>query len=129
MRPGSSPDLEYKYDTLSVDEVAAASERSPTFDVAAVASVAGFRDSCGSMPLDSSIPRRTAAGCPREMAREGKLVLAHVDGSRSLQEIAIRVRLSLPEAIEVFLQLLALGVVEIKVERERSVVATGRRCR
>ena len=128
MSPGSSPDLEYKYDTLSVDEVAAASERSPTFDVAAVASVAGFRDSCGSMPLDSSIPRRTAAGCPREMGRAGKLVLAHVDGARSLAEIALGVRLSLSDTIEIFLQLLALGVVEIKVEGTSAIV-TGRRCR
>ena len=116
MRPGSSPDLEYKYDTLSVDEVAAASDRSPAFDVAAVASVAGFRDSCGNMPLDSSIPRRTATACPPEMGRVDALVLAHVDGARSLEEIAGRVHLSLSETIEIFLQLLALGVVDIKLD-------------
>ena len=112
---GSSPDLDYTYDSLSADEVAAASQRSPTFDMAAVASVAGFRDSCGNMPLDSSIPRRTAAGCPREMAREAKLVLAAVDGIRSLEQIAARARLSLPETIEIFLQLLALGLVDTPV--------------
>jgi hypothetical protein len=115
MRAGSSPDLDYTYDTLSADEVAAASERSPTFDMAALASVAGFRDSSGNMPLDESIPRRTKAGCPREMAREAKLVLAHIDGVRSLEHIALRTRLSLPETIEIFLQLLALGVVDTTV--------------
>lgn len=112
MPPDSSPSLDYTYETLSADEVATASERSPTFDLAAVASVAGFRDSCGNMPLDSSIPRRTTAGCPREMARAIKLVLVHVDGQRSLEQIASRTGLSLPDTIEVFLQLLALGLVE-----------------
>lgn len=116
MRPGSSPDLDYTYDTLSADEVAAASERSPAFDVAAVASVAGFRDSRGNMPLDASIPRRTAGDGARDLGHDGKLVLVHVDGLRSLKEIAIRARLSLSETIEIFLQLLALGAVELDVE-------------
>ncbi|HSO31940.1 MAG TPA: hypothetical protein VLT33_05475 [Labilithrix sp.] len=116
MRTGSSPDLEYKYDTLSVDEVAAASERSPAFDVAVVASVAGFRDSCGSLPVDSSRPRRTTAGCPREMDREAKLVLSQVDGARSLGQIATCAGLTLPETIEILLHLLALGVVELEDE-------------
>lgn len=118
MPPGSSPELEYKYDTLSADDVAAASERSPTFDVAAVLSVAGFRDSRGNLPLDRSIPHRTAAARPRQMSREAKLVLLHVDGVRSLEQIAAQTQQSLPDTIEIFLQLLALGLVETPLDRD-----------
>jgi hypothetical protein len=117
MRSPSSPHIEYRYDTISSEEVAAASQTSPTFDIAIVASVAGFRDSCGNMPLDSSIPRRTAAGCPREMFPKAQLVLDHVDGERSLEQIAVRAGLSLPDAIQIFFELLALGVVETTVPR------------
>jgi hypothetical protein len=112
MRSPSSPDLETTYDTLSHDEIAAASERSPTFNVAALASVAGFRDSCGNMPLDASIPRRTGMGWPLDLDRDSDRVLVHIDGVRSLEQIAICARLSVPEAIETYLRLLALGVVE-----------------
>lgn len=113
MASNSSPQIDYKYDTLSGEEIAAASARSPMFDVAAVASVAGLRDSCGNMPLDWSIPRRIQGSLlPSEIGREAKLFMAHVDDRRSLEEIAARTGLTLPDSIEIFLQLLALGIVE-----------------
>ena len=109
----SSPQIDYRYDTLSGEDIAAASERSPMFDVAAVASVAGLRDSCGNMPLDGSIPTRVQGSLlPSEIGRDARLFMAHVDGGRSLEEIAVRTGLTLPDTIEMFLQLLALGVVE-----------------
>lgn len=106
------PDLEVGFDSLSNDDVAAASQRSPTFDVAAVASVAGLRNSQGEVPLDDFVPRRTPAGCPRELDRKAKLLLAHVDGVRTIEQIARAAHLSLPDAITIFFDLLALGVIE-----------------
>ncbi len=110
-RQVSSPDLELRFDSLSDDEVAAASERTPGFDVAALASVAGLRNTQGEVPLDGFVPVRTSAGCPRELHRTAKLVLAHVDGARSLEQIARSARLPLADTITVFFELLALGVV------------------
>jgi hypothetical protein len=108
----TAPDLELGFESLSNDEVAAASTRSPTFDVAAVASVAGLRNSQGEIPLDDFVPRRTPAGCPRELDRTAKLLLAHVDGTRTLEQIARSALLPLADAITIFFDLLALGVVE-----------------
>ncbi len=108
----TAPDLELGFESLSNDEVAAASQRSATFDVAAVASVAGLRNSQGEVPLDDFVPRRTSAGCPRELDRKAKLLLAHVDGARTIEQLAQKALLPLPEAITIFFDLLALGVVE-----------------
>jgi hypothetical protein len=126
MRPVSSPHLEYKYDALSEDEMAAASSRPPAFNIAAVASVAGLRDSRGHVPLDFCVPERTAVALPIELKPEVIRVLGQVDGRRSLTEIAVDVELSLPETIEDFFQLLALGLVRVVGETPQaapSVVA------
>ena len=112
MTATASPDLELGFEPLSNDDVAAASQRSPAFDVAAVASVAGLRNSQGEVALDAFVPRRTPAGCPRELDRKAKLLLAHVDGQRTLEQLAESARMPLTDAITIFFDLLALGVVE-----------------
>src|SRR4051794_25298297 len=88
MRPVSSPHLEYTYDALSTDDVAAASTRAPSFDVAAIASVAGLHDSCGHVPLTFCVPERTSVTLPLEMSSKMTRVLGQVDGRRSLARIA-----------------------------------------
>ena len=108
MHPACSPDL------LDHDSAAPASSPPAAFDVAAVASVAGFRDSCGNVPLDATVPSRTAAPLPTTLSLRATFVLLHVDGVASLQRIAAMACLSLPDTIEAFLQLLLLGVVEVK---------------
>jgi hypothetical protein len=112
MRAASSPHLETTYDVLSGDEVAAASERSPSFDLAAIASVAGLRDSRGCVPLDFCVPTKTSVDAPPGLDLATLLVLAHVDGRSSLKDISAKTKLPLPKTIESFLQLLALGVVQ-----------------
>lgn len=111
MRQVSSPELEQALDVLSDDDVAVASERTPAFDIAAVASVAGLRDTRGQVPLDACVPTRTDVPPPPGLDLATLLVFAHVDGVLSLDEIAACAKLSLSETIESFLRLLALGVV------------------
>jgi hypothetical protein len=96
------------------DSVPPPSSPPVAFDVAAVASVAGFRDSCGNVPLDATVPSRTSAAIPSTLSLRATFVLLHVDGVASLQRIAAMACLSLPDTIEAFLQLLLLGVVEVK---------------
>jgi hypothetical protein len=112
--PVSSPHLEYSYHDLSDDEVAAASTRSPSFNMEVVASVAGLRDSRGHVPLDFCVPERSAVGLPVGMVPDVTRVLAQVDGRRSLKEIASDIELSLPDTIEAFFQLVALGLVAVR---------------
>jgi hypothetical protein len=90
----------------------------PAFDVAAVASVAGFHDSCGNVPLDTCVPVRTDAPLPARLGLRPVFVLLHVDGESSLQMISERACLPISATIEVFLQLLIAGVVVVKEEPE-----------
>lgn len=122
-RQVSSPDLELRFESLSNDDVAAASERTPGFDVAALASVAGLRNTQGEVPLDGFVPVRTTAGCPRELQQTAKLVLAHVDGVRSLKQIAKSARLPLADTVTIFFELLALGVVQCAAAYDAPVTA------
>lgn len=91
------------------------SKRLPrSFRVAAVASVAGLRDSVGNFALDACVPVRASdderAGTFDTRAR---LVFLHVDGATSLQEIASRIDLPLSDTIAACLDLVGLGVVDI----------------
>jgi hypothetical protein len=82
--------------------------------LAAIATVAGFRDSVGNFALDACIPVR-AADVERRGTLEGiaGLVFLHVDGETSLQDIASRTELSLEETIAICFDLVARGIVEI----------------
>ena len=108
----ASPDLELGFESLSNDEVAAASQRSPAFDVAVVATVAAFVT-----PRENAArPLRTAAttaGIHPELDRRAELLLLTVgtEPARSNRSQGVR---SMPgaDAITLFFELLALGVVE-----------------
>jgi hypothetical protein len=87
--------------------------------LAAIASVAGFRDSVGNFALDACIPVR-AADVERPGTLEGmtRLVFLHVDGGTSLQDIASRTDLSLEETIAICFDLVARGIVQISSPEE-----------
>ena len=112
MRVPSSPDLVATYDSLTDEDVAVASERAPSFDLAALASVAGMRNSRGEVPLDFVVPRRTDVEPTDGMDPGAMFFLLRVDGCSSLKDIAQATTLSLPRTIELYLQMLALGLVQ-----------------
>lgn len=123
MRPSSPswPELLATFDQLTEDDIAVASDRAPSFDFGALASVAGMRDSCGQVPLDFVVPRRTQVEPTAGMDAGVMFFLLRVDGRTSLQEIAQATTLSLPRTIEIFLQLLALGLVEMAGQTDRNM--------
>jgi hypothetical protein len=112
MRTTSSPELVATYEKLTDDDVAVASDRAPSFDLAAIASVAGMRNSRGEVPLDFVVPKRTAVEPTAGMDPGAMFFLLRVDGRSSLKDIAQATTLSLPRTIELYLQMLALGLVE-----------------
>jgi hypothetical protein len=120
MRTPSSPEIRSTYDQLTGEDIAVASSRAPSFDLAALASVAGMRNSRGEVPLDFIVPRRTAVE-PSLGADPGAMFfLLRVDGRSSLKDIAQATTLSLPRTIEIFLQMLALGLVEEVPQADRN---------
>lgn len=112
MRLPSSPELRATYDHLTDEDIAVASDRAPSFTFGALASVAGMRNSRGEVPLDFVVPRRTAVEMTDGMDPGIMFFLLRVDGRSSLKDIAQATTLSLPRTIEIFLQMLALGLVE-----------------
>jgi len=82
------------------------------FQVAAVASLAGLRDSCGNVPLDACVLVRKTWVVPASVSPRAAAVLLQVDGVLSLQEIAAKSNLSLPDTIGAYLDLLGLGIVD-----------------
>ena len=82
------------------------------FQIAAVASLAGLRDSCGNVPLDACVLVRRSGVVPASVSDRAAAVLLQVDGVLSLQEIAAKTNLSLPDTIGAYLDLLGLGVVD-----------------
>jgi hypothetical protein len=106
-----------------IDEESAPTSVPPSFGMAAVASVAGLRDTCGNVPLDVSIPVRRDAPIPTDLAPQSEWVLIHVDGALSVQELARRAELSLPDAIQACLDLLSLGLVDVQLPSETEDLA------
>jgi hypothetical protein len=90
----------------------------PLLRVGAVASVAGFRDSCGNVPLDTCVPVRTNADGVQALGLRTSLVLFHIDGVRSIQQIADRTALSLSETIAACFELVAFGSVDLSEARQ-----------
>ncbi len=91
-----------------------------SFRMAAVASVAGLRDTCGNVPLDACVPVRLIAAVPTNLEAQSEWLLLHVDGERSLRDIAARAEITLSETIEAYLDLLMRGLVTVAPEEERS---------
>lgn len=92
-----------------------ASQRT-TFDVAAIASIAGLHDTRGNVPLGRCVPVRTERDLPATMSREEIRVLLYLDGVTSLGEIAEETGMPLTEVVAVFLGLLAQGMVNVMGE-------------
>jgi hypothetical protein len=105
--PGSSPDAE------DVERAAPLSSVPPSFKVAAVASVAGLRDSHGNIPLDACVPVRTDVDLSDALDWRATVVFLCTDGTSSLRMIASRMEISLPDAIAGCIDLIAQGAVEL----------------
>jgi hypothetical protein len=82
-----------------------------TFEMAAVASVAGYTDTRGNVPLQACVPIRTSAEPPATITGEQMYVLLYVDGLASLAEIAEETSFSLSETIAIVLGLVTQGLV------------------
>jgi hypothetical protein len=84
-----------------------------TFDVGAIASIAGLHDTGGNVPLGRCVPERTACDWPLKISRDEVRVLLRVDGQTSLGEIAEEVEMPLVEVVAMFLGMLTQGLVEV----------------
>ena len=94
------------------DEAAPPSQRR-SFDVGALASIAGLHDTRGNVPLDASIPARTSKEIPATITRDEIYMLLYVDGETSLKQISDETGMTLTDAVSVFLNLLSQGLVHI----------------
>jgi hypothetical protein len=83
-----------------------------TFDMAAIASLAGLTDSFGNLPIDTIVPLQTSPGTAN-ISREEVRFLLYVDGRASLRRIAEDLELPLSETIAIFLGLFRTGIVSI----------------
>lgn len=85
-----------------------------TFDVAAIASIAGMHDTRGNVPLGACVPRRSSRDLPHAtISRDESRVLVYLDGVTSLAEIAEETAMPLTEVVGVVLGLLSQGMVEM----------------
>jgi hypothetical protein len=75
-----------------------------------------------SLPLDVSIPTRTRASVPADLELRTSFLLLHVDGRSSLRQIADLTGIEVDEVLEAFLQLTALGLVELGGTQTASAV-------
>jgi hypothetical protein len=94
----------------------------PALKLAAVASIAGLRDSRGDAPLDAFVPVRTAKPPPTMLRPRSAKVLAQVDGTLALAEIAAKAELPISDTIEAYFDLLARGLVSAVGAAELPVV-------
>jgi hypothetical protein len=84
-----------------------------TFDVGAIASIAGLHDTGGNVPLSRCVAERTACAMPEKMSRDEVRVLLRIDGRTSLGEIAEEIEMPLAEVVAIFLNMLGQGLVEV----------------
>jgi hypothetical protein len=96
----------------SLGERAPESQRM-TFDVGAIASIAGLHDTGGNVPLSRCVAERTACAMPETMSRDEVRVLLRIDGRTSLGEIAEEIAMPLAEVVAIFLNMLGQGLAEV----------------
>lgn len=84
-----------------------------TFDVGAIASIAGLHDTGGNVPLARCVPERTACDLPVKISRDEIRVLLRIDGHTSLGEISEEIEMPLVEVVAIFLNVLSQGLVEV----------------
>jgi hypothetical protein len=86
----------------------------PGYDVAAHAFASSLQHpALPSLPLDVSVPTRTRASVPADLELRTSFLLLHVDGRSSLRQIADLTGIGVDEVLDAFLQLMALGLVEL----------------
>jgi hypothetical protein len=105
---------EHTHETLEEPECAPRSVPC-SVRVAALASMVGLRDSSGDFALDACVPVRTEIGVDASSGLEWRayLVLAHIDGARSLQEISASTTLPVSETVTTCFDLVARGLVHV----------------
>ena len=84
-----------------------------TFDVGAIASIAGLHDTGGHVPLSRCVAERTACSLPEQISRDEIRVLLRIDGHTTLGEIAEDIEMPLAEVVAIFLNVLAQGLAEV----------------
>ncbi len=84
-----------------------------TFDVGAIASIAGLHDTGGNVPLSRCIPERTAKILPPQISDDEVRVLLRIDGQTTLAEISEEIEMPLAEVVAIFLGVLGQGLAEV----------------
>jgi len=84
-----------------------------TFDVGAIASIAGLHDTGGNVPLSRCIPERTACSLPAKISDDEIRVLFRIDGQTTLGQIAEEIEMPLAEVVAIFLSMLGQGLAEV----------------
>lgn len=84
-----------------------------TFDVGAIASIAGLHDTGGNVPLSRCVPERTACSLPEKISDDEIRVLLRIDGQTSLGQIAEELEMPLAEVVALFMCVLGQGLAEV----------------
>jgi hypothetical protein len=86
----------------------------PDYDVEVLALEASLRHpSLSRLPLDVAVPVRTAKSVPSEIVLRPAFLLLHVDDRASVREIASLTDIPVDEALASFLDLAAMGLIEL----------------
>lgn len=102
----SAPDL------TDASDLAPESQRM-TFDVGAIASIAGLHDTGGNVPLSRCVPERTACSLPDKISDDEIRVLFRIDGHTTLGEISEELEMPLAEVVAIFMCVLGQGLAEV----------------
>lgn len=92
----------------------------PDVELGAVAGHALAFDSRANIPLDLAVPRRVPGADTAAVDHPTGFLLVHVDGVSSIATIAAHAQVPVADALERFLRLLALGVIELTGRRSDS---------
>jgi len=84
-----------------------------TFDVGAIASIAGLHDTGGNVPLSRCVPERTAKVLPAQISDDEVRVLLRIDGQTTLAQISEEIEMPLAEVVAIFLGVLGQGLAEV----------------
>lgn len=85
----------------------------PDFDVDAFARGALLRHDVPRLPVDVTVPLRTSVVAPTNLELRLAFVLLHVDGRSTIRNIADSVALPVEETLDMFVDLIGRGLVEL----------------
>lgn len=92
----------------------------PDFDVDAFARGALIRHDVPRLPVDVTVPLRTSAVAPTDLDLRLAFVLLHVDGRSSIRNIADSIALPVEETLDMFVELIGRGLVELGASESSS---------